>query len=673
MSSHAPHASSPLPPDPNVAVRNALARDHRPIRPTAILLAIGLLLAGAAGLTGWLTGPGGLLAASANSPTWVQDTSANLHWSAGWTTVRSATASGGTVHRSGTAGASVSFTYTGSYLRVIAPTGLGAGDITIKLDGQSTTVSTHGSVYRAAQVIYAGAGKAGNSHSVTLTVAGTAGHPYVSLDAFVISLPRAAAASPTPTPTASPTASSAGSTASPTPTGSAMSPSPTPSPTASASPTPAPTASPAAGFYVATTGNDANPGTLAKPWKTIQHAADTATGTVWIRAGTYAPFTLRRNGLTFSSYPRETARVSSSSAKDMIYIFKVNGATFENLSVQGGIQVGGSGFDVSTSSNIVIKDNVINSGVSTNKGFGIRTWYSTNVTISNNNIYNQAAGVQISYTSDGDQVLNNTIHDNNRMIVNTTSPTNDDHGANGVIFLETTGATLASGNQLYGNRAASHDYGYDGSAFEIYGASDVTITDNRMWNNKQVMETGTDGRACNDITFTRNVAWSATTVKGYARGILLACASNSLVAFNTLDGFDISDVSIVYSSGYKYQGSLSGLKVVDNILLSNGDPIFHLETPPSGVTVNYNDLWNRAGGSLVWDSKHNGTSSWATFRSWYGYEANGMDADPMVDSVSSRDYELQAGSPAINAGSIISGWSSSYLGSGPDIGAYENR
>ena len=29
-------------------------------------------------------------------------------------------------------------------------------------------------------------------------------------------------------------------------------------------------------FYVTTTGDDSNPGTLAAPWRTIQHAADTA-------------------------------------------------------------------------------------------------------------------------------------------------------------------------------------------------------------------------------------------------------------------------------------------------------------------------------------------------------------------------------------------------------------
>jgi hypothetical protein len=42
-------------------------------------------------------------------------------------------------------------------------------------------------------------------------------------------------------------------------------------------------------YYVATTGNDTNPGTQSQPWRTIQHAADTAQAgdTVIVKAGTY--------------------------------------------------------------------------------------------------------------------------------------------------------------------------------------------------------------------------------------------------------------------------------------------------------------------------------------------------------------------------------------------------
>jgi len=42
-------------------------------------------------------------------------------------------------------------------------------------------------------------------------------------------------------------------------------------------------------LYVATTGSDTNPGTLAAPWKTVQKAANTALPgqTVCVRGGVY--------------------------------------------------------------------------------------------------------------------------------------------------------------------------------------------------------------------------------------------------------------------------------------------------------------------------------------------------------------------------------------------------
>src|SRR6478752_7916484 len=69
-------------------------------------------------------------------------------------------------------------------------------------------------------------------------------------------------------------------------------------------------------FYVSTTGNDSNPGTETAPWRTIQHAADTARAgsTVNVRGGIYAELvSIRASGnasdgfITFRSYPGETA------------------------------------------------------------------------------------------------------------------------------------------------------------------------------------------------------------------------------------------------------------------------------------------------------------------------------------------------------------------------------
>ena len=69
----------------------------------------------------------------------------------------------------------------------------------------------------------------------------------------------------------------------------------------------------AATYYVAPTGNDANSGTQASPWKTIQKAASTmvAGDTVNIKAGTYnETITMQNSGnsnnrITYQSYNNE--------------------------------------------------------------------------------------------------------------------------------------------------------------------------------------------------------------------------------------------------------------------------------------------------------------------------------------------------------------------------------
>ena len=73
---------------------------------------------------------------------------------------------------------------------------------------------------------------------------------------------------------------------------------------------------PNSSFYVSTTGSDSNPGTQTAPWRTVQHAADTARAgsTVNVRGGVYEELvSINASGnasdgyITFRSYPGETA------------------------------------------------------------------------------------------------------------------------------------------------------------------------------------------------------------------------------------------------------------------------------------------------------------------------------------------------------------------------------
>ena len=69
-------------------------------------------------------------------------------------------------------------------------------------------------------------------------------------------------------------------------------------------------------YYVSTTGNDSNSGTQAAPWRTVQHAADTARAgsIVNVRGGIYEELvSINASGnasegfITLRSYPGETA------------------------------------------------------------------------------------------------------------------------------------------------------------------------------------------------------------------------------------------------------------------------------------------------------------------------------------------------------------------------------
>ena len=92
-------------------------------------------------------------------------------------------------------------------------------------------------------------------------------------------------------------------------------------------------------YYVATTGSDANPGTVSAPWKTIQKAANTAPAgsVVTIRGGSYAPFTVTRPALTFRPYGAETVIVDATSASpNAIRISATHDIVVDGLVAQSG-------------------------------------------------------------------------------------------------------------------------------------------------------------------------------------------------------------------------------------------------------------------------------------------------------------------------------------------------
>lgn len=293
---------------------------------------------------------------------------------------------------------------------------------------------------------------------------------------------------------------------------------------------------------------------------------------------------------------------------------------------------------------------------------------STRVTVLNNDISGNETGIQISYLGSGIVVKGNRIHDNNRMIINDSAPYND-RGANAITFFKTTGWITVTGNTIFGHRASSHDYGYDGGAFEIYASSNLNLTGNTLYNNQNVLETGTDGSTgCANIKFTRNIAYGGADGGRPSQGLVLRCMSQSLVANNTFD--DLTDFVYYVTQSGGFVGSIEGLTIRNNVSRQPSSKTYSFQGVPAGLTIDRNLTWNSAGTSIAWVNGKGNTDSLATFRSWTGYDAAGIQANP---GFSDTSFHLLSTSPAIDHGSVISGITDGFLRAAPDLGRRETR
>lgn len=220
----------------------------------------------------------------------------------------------------------------------------------------------------------------------------------------------------------------------------------------------------AATYYVATTGNDGNAGTIGSPWLTVQHAASTmvAGDITYVRAGTYAEnsITFANSGtagniITLRGFPSETAIIdagfTTSIPPDGIGetpVFDIDGPDFITLSyltIRRGRTVNIHISDDSTSTditidhciiedvttgdnaasiyintnsdNIVISNNLIDGrqpDLRSNVASGIIMFAALDVTIENNEIVDLIQGISSKFSGGPGQLIrNNLIHDIN--------------------------------------------------------------------------------------------------------------------------------------------------------------------------------------------------------------------------------------------------------------------
>jgi hypothetical protein len=124
----------------------------------------------------------------------------------------------------------------------------------------------------------------------------------------------------------------------------------------------APADSWAATYYVATNGNDSNPGTIEQPWRTLSKAGKVGPGsTVYFRGGTYRGQLIPANSgtagawITFSSYPGETAYIDGTGTAVIIKTFPVNYTNLSYGNAKSYIEI--SNFDItSTNHGVMVEE-----------------------------------------------------------------------------------------------------------------------------------------------------------------------------------------------------------------------------------------------------------------------------------------------------------------------------
>lgn len=356
-------------------------------------------------------------------------------------------------------------------------------------------------------------------------------------------------------------------------------------------------------YYVSTTGDNANSGTQARPFRTVQKAVNVApAGSVIVVAnGTYDGFTVTK-AVTVQGASRDGVVIKPLTARRDVVLIKATGADVRRLTVRGCVPVAApaGGLDDFASSGIRVDDGVAaatitNVVVDGNRSrgtgrigcHGVFLHNAQGVIVSNSTMLGNGSGVFVRGGGSGIDIVNNTIRDNDVLIRNT-SGGNDDFGAIGIGFggIGEDPGPVARDNTIIGNQGHSFDYGTDGAGFEIFDASNLRMEQNTIADNDVILETGSSSPAirCSNNVFTRNEATGdsspETAAQDPLKGMILRCAHLMQITSNTIAHADYWSFQIG-NEDPTFGSSIDGLVITDNVVVQGWDKFYGATTDPA--------------------------------------------------------------------------------------------
>ncbi|QOX62077.1 DUF1565 domain-containing protein [Anoxybacterium hadale] len=449
----------------------------------------------------------------------------------------------------------------------------------------------------------------------------------------------------------------------------------------------------ASGYYVDPEGSDRNPGTLQKPWKTIQKAADSALpgSTVSIKEGTYyeririnVSGNAEQGAITFTNYNGGKVILdgSQSSVQDQAELILIENQS--NLIINGlelvnnvnsdqnyfvtGISIWGSG-DGITISNCKIHQIWYNNISEKNGAAAIAVFGRDgnvpvqNLTIDGNEIWNIKSGTAEAVFLTGNikefHITDNVIRDNNNSGLAVRG--DDSMGGEPVCLPEENNRVrngLIAGNQLIGNSTEENPFyqsgSYSAAGILADGAEDVELAYNtckendigiRVTNEKQ--EKSCSGILVRDNLIVSNYssglsAGGSGTDKGWT--VQMRVRNNTLYG-NDVKGLGKGEISIGKSHDLSFTGNIiyAGNR---NLVVAAKD--FGKEYIYN-LGFNYNIYFGPGGAKgLRFKGPETAEVGLNMWKSKTGQDKISKIVDPAFANAAAEDFRLTQRSPAID-------------------------
>jgi len=432
-------------------------------------------------------------------------------------------------------------------------------------------------------------------------------------------------------------------------------------------------------YYVSKAGNDANPGTIALPWATVQHACSSlAPGdTAHVAAGTYNEMvtvgvsgsagggfvTLQADpGAVLDGTGLTQASLANTGLQDMILIdtqsyVQIVGFTIQNdigVADGSGIRVLGSGDHISLLNNTI-------HGITGTDAMGITVYGTAATSISNlvidgNVIYDcqpaQSETLTLNGNIDTFQITNNVVHDVNNIGIDMIGGETDIQPDQSLV----TRNGVCSGNIVY-NANSNYGGGY-GDAIYIDGGQNIVVEHNIVYGSDIGIEVGAEnaGVTASGIVVRDNLIYNNTKIGlafgGYdpTVGRVNACQflNNTLYQNDSLKSGN-GEVAITCATNCTFENNI--------VYVNAQDLIIDIEYPAdaTGNSFNYNLYYADAGSAAPTFGAYTGFTAWETGA---GVDASSIFANPLFLGASAADFHLEATSPSIGAGDpafVVSG------------------